>query len=113
MREFFFASNEAASSFAVALPVVWTKRRLNVHIDYRTPTVTSVGGRDGSVRSADGLIDLQVAGPQEMGGPGGKTNPEDLFADWLRAHPEVRDVTVSGDDPHSLSKMIMVFAENR
>ena len=26
---------------------------------YRTPTVTSIGGRDGSVRSADGLIDLQ------------------------------------------------------
>jgi len=47
---------------------------------YRTPTVTSIGGRDGSVRSADGLIDLQVAVPKEMGGPGGKTNPEELFA---------------------------------
>ena len=47
---------------------------------YRTPTVTSIGGRDGSVRSADGLIDLQVAIPKEMGGPGGKTNPEELFA---------------------------------
>ena len=49
-------------------------------ITYRTPTVTSIGGRDGSVRSADGLIDLQVAVPKEMGGPGGKTNPEELFA---------------------------------
>src|ERR1700687_5254609 len=49
-------------------------------ITYRTPTVTSIGGRDGSVRSADGLIDLQVALPKEMGGPGGKTNPEELFA---------------------------------
>ena len=47
---------------------------------YRTPTVTSLGGRDGSVRSADGLIDLQVAIAREMGGPGGKTNPEELFA---------------------------------
>jgi lipoyl-dependent peroxiredoxin len=47
---------------------------------YRTPAVTSIGGRDGSVRSADGLIDLQVAVPKEMGGPGGKTNPEELFA---------------------------------
>ncbi len=47
---------------------------------YRTPTVTSIGGRDGSVRSADGLIDLQVSIPKEMGGPGGKTNPEELFA---------------------------------
>ncbi len=47
---------------------------------YRTPTVTSFGGRDGSVRSADGLIDLQVAVPKEMGGPGGKTNLEEPFA---------------------------------
>jgi Ohr subfamily peroxiredoxin len=51
-----------------------------VPIVYRTPTVTSIGGRDGSVRSADGLVDLQMALPKEMGGPGGKTNPEELFA---------------------------------
>jgi osmotically inducible protein OsmC len=47
---------------------------------YRTPTITSLGGRDGTVRSADGLLDLQLAPPKEMGGPGGKTNPEELFA---------------------------------
>jgi lipoyl-dependent peroxiredoxin len=47
---------------------------------YRTPTIISIGGRDGSVRSADGLIDLQLAVPKEMGGQGGKTNPEELFA---------------------------------
>ncbi len=51
-----------------------------VRIKYRTPTVTSIGGRNGSVRSADGLIELEVAIPKEMGGPGGKTNPEELFA---------------------------------
>jgi hypothetical protein len=34
---------------------------------YRTPTVTSIGGRDGSIRSADGLLDLQVAVAQEIG----------------------------------------------
>jgi osmotically inducible protein OsmC len=51
-----------------------------MRVIYRTPAVTSIGGRDGSVRSADGLIDLQVAVPKEMGGPGGKTNPEELFA---------------------------------
>jgi organic hydroperoxide reductase OsmC/OhrA len=55
-------------------------RRLNVPNTYRTPTVTSIGGRDGTVHSADGLIDVQVAVPKEMGGPGGKTNPEELFA---------------------------------
>jgi Ohr subfamily peroxiredoxin len=49
-------------------------------IVYRTPTITSIGGRDGTVRSEDGLLDLQVAPPTEMGGPGGKTNPEELFA---------------------------------
>src|SRR5271157_1023945 len=47
---------------------------------YRTPTITSIGGRNGSVRSEDGFIDLQVAIPKEMGGPGGKANPEELFA---------------------------------
>ncbi len=44
-------------------------------------TVTSTGGRDGAVRSADGVIDLQLAVPKELGGPGGpKSNPEELFA---------------------------------
>ena len=49
-------------------------------IIYRTPTVTSIGGRDGTVRSADGFLDLQIAPPIQMGGPDGKTNPEELFA---------------------------------
>ena len=57
-----------------------TKRRAKLRVLYRTPTITSTGGRDGGIRSADGLIDLQVAIPKEMGGPGGKTNPEELFA---------------------------------
>lgn len=44
-------------------------------------SVSSTGGRDGSVRSANGVIDLQLAIPKEMGGPGGdKPNPEMLFA---------------------------------
>lgn len=61
---------------------------------YRTPTVTSISGRDGSVRSDDGLIDLQVALPKEMGGPGGKTNPEELFAAGYAAcfHSAVKGV---------------------
>jgi len=43
-----------------------------VRIKYRTPTVTSIGGRNGTVRRADRLIELEVAIPKEMGGPGGK-----------------------------------------
>jgi Ohr subfamily peroxiredoxin len=50
-----------------------------VDILYSTEA-TSIGGRDGSVKSADGLLDLQLALPKEMGGPGGKPNPEELFA---------------------------------
>lgn len=50
-----------------------------MEILYRT-SATSTGGRDGSVRSEDGLLDLQLALPKEMGGPGGKPNPEELFA---------------------------------
>lgn len=46
-----------------------------------TASVTSTGdGRNGYVRSADGLIDTEVRTPQEMGGEGGATNPEQLFA---------------------------------
>ncbi len=42
--------------------------------------VTSQGGRNGHIRSNDGHIDMKVAIPKEMGGPGGATNPEQLFA---------------------------------
>lgn len=42
--------------------------------------VTAVGGRSGTVRSDDGLLDLPLAMPKELGGKGGATNPEQLFA---------------------------------
>jgi lipoyl-dependent peroxiredoxin len=45
-----------------------------------TAEATAVGGRDGHVRSADGLVDVDLRPPVEMGGPGGATNPEELFA---------------------------------
>lgn len=64
------------------------------NVMYRTPAVTSVGGRAGSVRSADGLLELQVALPKEMGGPGQKPNPELLFAAGYAAcfHSAVKSV---------------------
>jgi Ohr subfamily peroxiredoxin len=43
-------------------------------------SATAVGGREGGVRSSDGILDLEVALPPGLGGPGGKTNPEQLFA---------------------------------
>jgi len=42
---------------------------------------TAWGGRDGHVASSDGVLDLQLSVPKEMGGPGGSgSNPEQLFA---------------------------------
>nr|ART37985.1 F53 [uncultured bacterium] len=43
-------------------------------------TVTAVGGRNGTARSNDGLLDLRLALPNGLGGKGGATNPEQLFA---------------------------------
>lgn len=46
-----------------------------------TAKATATGdGRDGKVRSSDGRLDLELAVPAEMGGAGGATNPEQLFA---------------------------------
>jgi osmotically inducible protein OsmC len=46
-----------------------------------TATATAHGGRSGRVRSSDGVLDMPLAMPKELGGPGGAvTNPEQLFA---------------------------------
>jgi len=45
-----------------------------------TTKVTAVGGRSGSIKSEDGILDLPLAMPKELGGKGGATNPEQLFA---------------------------------
>lgn len=45
-----------------------------------TAEVTNTGGRKGHVKSSDGILDLDVSMPAAMGGHGGKTNPEQLFA---------------------------------
>jgi osmotically inducible protein OsmC len=38
------------------------------------------GGRDGHGRTAGGELDVDLRTPTEMGGSGGGTNPEELFA---------------------------------
>src|SRR5829696_8163753 len=49
--------------------------------DLYTATATATGGRQGRIRSADGVLDEPLALPKELGGPGGAaTNPEQLFA---------------------------------
>ncbi len=42
--------------------------------------VTATGGRHGTIRSQDGLLDLKLALPLTLGGKGDATNPEQLFA---------------------------------
>lgn len=42
---------------------------------------TSQGGREGTSKSSDGVLDLTLSTPRELGGGGGSgTNPEQLFA---------------------------------
>lgn len=43
-------------------------------------SVKAIGGRDGRLESSDGMLILNVVHPKELGGPGGATNPEQLFA---------------------------------
>lgn len=45
-----------------------------------TAEATVKGGREGHGRSSDGILDLDLRPPVELGGPGGGTNPEQLFA---------------------------------
>ncbi|WP_409522434.1 organic hydroperoxide resistance protein [Nitrincola sp. MINF-07-Sa-05] len=45
-----------------------------------TAVVTSTGGRDGQAKSNDGLLEVKLSAPRELGGNGGATNPEQLFA---------------------------------
>jgi lipoyl-dependent peroxiredoxin len=51
-----------------------------VKILYTAKATATGDGRDGKVRSSDGRLDLELAVPAEMGGAGGATNPEQLFA---------------------------------
>jgi Ohr subfamily peroxiredoxin len=46
-----------------------------------TADVTSSGdGRQGAATSSDGVLELVLASPKEVGGSGAGTNPEQLFA---------------------------------
>jgi len=46
-----------------------------------TAQATATGGRDGRASSSDGVLNVQLSTPKELGGAGGPgTNPEQLFA---------------------------------
>ena len=46
-----------------------------------TGVSTATGGRDGRAQSSDGILNVSLTTPKELGGAGGAgTNPEQLFA---------------------------------
>ncbi len=47
---------------------------------YTAEALATGGGRDGHVRTSDGILDVDLRVPTEMGGAGGAPNPELLFA---------------------------------
>ena len=53
---------------------------MSVQVLY-TAEATAVGGRDGHIKSSDGVLNAKLALPKQLGGTGGAaTNPEQLFA---------------------------------
>ena len=46
-----------------------------------TAAASATGGREGLAKSTDGLLEVRLSTPKELGGAGGSgTNPEQLFA---------------------------------
>jgi osmotically inducible protein OsmC len=79
-----------------------------------------VGGRiDGHGRTSDGALEVDLRVPAELGGPGGGTNPEQLFAVGYAACFEGALATVarrSNDDAGDAqidSKVMLVTTEDR
>ena len=62
-----------------------------------TTKVTASGGRHGHIRSEDGLLDLKLALPRQLGGKGDATNPETLFAGGYAACFENAILHISRD----------------
>ena len=68
-------------------------------------SATATGGRDGHSKTHDGALDVNLAVPKEMGGPGGGVNPEQLFATGyaacflgaLKHYAREKNVKVSDD----------------
>ncbi|MBD1271932.1 organic hydroperoxide resistance protein [Aeromicrobium tamlense] len=61
---------------------------------YTASAVATGDGRNGHVESTDGILIADVRAPKELGGAGGATNPEQLFAAGYAAcfHSALRTV---------------------
>ena len=74
--------------------------------------VVAKGGSHGSIRSEDGLLELNLALPKALGGNGGATNPEQLFAAGYAACFENALLRVSREARHHFSDdQVEVVAE--
>jgi len=79
-----------------------------------TAEATVTGGREeGRARTKDGALDVQLRAPQELGGAGGGTNPEQLFAAGYAACFESALKTVArrrgaGADDVSIDSKVML-----
>ncbi|MFG1697631.1 organic hydroperoxide resistance protein [Nonomuraea sp. NPDC049309] len=71
-------------------------------------TSTGDGRAGGQARTSDGLLDVSLAIPKEMGGPGGATNPEQLFAaGWASCfHSALKAVAAQRKTPVTDSAVI-------
>src|SRR3954471_5343142 len=85
-----------------------------------TAEATVTGGRaNGHGRTTDGLLDVQLRSPKEMGGEGDGTNPEQLFAVGYAACFEgalgavARREKVELGDPSIDSKVSLITTEDR
>ncbi len=73
-----------------------------------TATSTGEGRAGGRAVTDDGALDVTLAVPKEMGGPGGGTNPEQLFAaGWASCfHSALKGVAAAAKTPISDSAVV-------
>jgi lipoyl-dependent peroxiredoxin len=57
---------------------------MSVNVVYATRAI-AVGGHDGNSGTIDGRLEVKLAWPEELGGKGEGTNPEQLFASGYAA----------------------------
>ncbi len=92
---------------------------MSIEVVYTAHAVATGDGRNGHVASSDGLVDTALAIPAEMGGPGGATNPEQLFAAGYAAcfHSALRIVAkteqVTLDDDTTIDASVGIGANGQ
>ncbi|MFB9862787.1 organic hydroperoxide resistance protein [Rufibacter immobilis] len=76
-----------------------------------TAEVTATGGRSGQIKSSDGILDMPVRLPEGLGGKGGATNPEQLFAAGYAACFQSALMLVAGKQKIRLDENSTVTAQ--